>query len=353
MGTFVVYSRKFLDLNITFKKLNDFLILITAAYFVFWALSKYFDWWTAFSPIAYVLPFLSIYIISIYAYWKGFKPARYYIMAYSAICLAIIIGVLRVNGLFPPSIWIVYSFNIGLIVEACVMSYAIGDKVRIITEQQKSTQDKFIVELERNNELQNKVNKELEEKVGERTNALNKANQNLEALSVELQSVNSKLDYDNWHLKQKMVEEKRESLLSKVISFQDFQIRFPNEYTCQSYIESIKWNGDLFLCKKCGHEKYNVPKGSLSRKCTRCDHLESVTSDTLFHGIRFPLVKAFYIIHVVVNDIKEMNIEKLTNTLGLAKNTCWKFRKKVEERLKNLKKKNIKVSSWDVLIKNE
>lgn len=351
MGSFVLYSRRFLDLNTYYRKLDQLLIAVTLLYFLCWSISQYYTWWTKMTPIVYVVPFVSLYMISIYAYWKGFKPARYYIMAYSLICLAILIGVLRLNGFFPPSVWIVYSFNIGLIAEACVMSYAIGDKVRIITEQQKTIQNKFITELERNNELQNKVNKELEDKVSERTAELNKANQSLEALSAELQMINSKLDYDNWHLKQKIVEEKRESVLSKVVTFQDFQIRFPNEYTCQSYIESIKWQGDFFKCKKCEHEKYNTPKGTLSRKCTRCDHVESVTSDTLFHGIRFPLVKAFYIIHVVVNDIKDMNIEELAHTLGLAKNTCWKFRKKVEERLKELKKKQIKVSSWDVLIK--
>ncbi len=351
MGSFVVYSRRFLDLNKYFKKLDQLLIYMTLVYFVCWIIFNREDWWARFSPVVYVIPFVSLYMISIYSYWNGFKPARYYIMAYSLICLAILIGVLRLNGVFPPSVWIVYSFNIGLIAEACVMSYAIGDKVRIITEQQKIIQTKFITELERNHDLQNKVNKELEEKVKERTEELNQANQSLEALSAELQTMNAKLDYDNWHLKQKIVEEKRESVLSKVVTFQEFQIRFPNEYTCQRYIESIKWQGDLFKCKKCEHEKYNVPKGTLSRKCTRCDHVESVTSDTLFHGTRFPLVKAFYIIHVVVNDIRDMNIEELAHTLGLAKNTCWKFRKKVEERLKELKKKNIKVSSWDVLIK--
>lgn len=352
MLSFVVYSRRFLDLNKQLKQADRFLFYLVIGYFIYWSFAKYNGWSNAFSPIAYVIPFGFIYIVSIYTYWRGFKPARYYIIAYSFICLAILIGVLRINGFFSPSIWIVYSFNIGLIAEVCVMSYAIGDKMRIITEQQKESQSKFIAELERNNELQNKVNQELEEKVNARTAALNEANKSLESLSQELQSMNSKLDIDNWQLKQKIVEEKRESVISKVVSFQDFLVRFPNEHVCQSYIESIKWKGEEFTCRKCGSNKYNTPKGTLSRKCTRCDDVESVTANTLFHGTRFPLVKAFYIIHVVVNDIKDMNIEELASTLGLAKNTCWKFRKKVEERLKALKKQHIKVSSWDVLIMN-
>jgi len=353
MMSFLIYSRKFLDINKYRPRAETILWSVTGLYLVYWVFSLFYDPGIYISQTAYSIPFVCIYIISIYSYVKGFKPARYFIMAYSLIVVAILIGVLRIYGIFIPSIWIVYSFNIGLIAEACVMSYAIGDKVRIISDQQKMTQNKFIIELERNNELQNKVNKELEVKVSERTQELNKANSTLEALSSELQIMNSKLDYDNWHLKQKIVEEKRESVLSKVVSFQDFQLRFPNEYTCQSYIESIKWTDEQFKCRKCGNDKYNNPKGSLSRKCTRCDDVESVTANSLFHGTRFPLVKAFYIIHVVVNDIREMNIEELAITLGVAKNTCWKFRKKVEDRLKTLKKHNVQVSSWEVLIKND
>ena len=351
MFSFLLYSRHFLDLHTKFKKAELLLLSVTVLYLVYWFISRFMSIGASFSQTAYVIPFVVVYAISIYVYTKGMKTSRFFIMAYSLIFLAILLNVFRSFGLFPPSIWIVYSFNIGLIAEACVMSYAIGDKVRIITAQQKMIQKKFINELSRNNELQNKVNLELEERVNERTGELHHANKTLESLSKELQTMNSLLDKDNWRLKQKIVEEKRESLLSKVVTFQDFQIRFPNEYTCQTYLESIKWQGELFTCRKCGNDKYHSPKGTLSRKCTRCDDVESVTSDTLFHGTRFPLVKAFYIIHVVVNDIKEMNIEQLTLTLGLAKNTCWKFKKKVEDRLQALKKNNIKISSWEVLIK--
>ncbi len=168
-------------------------------------------------------------------------------------------------------------------------------------------------------------------------------------LSQQLQKMNAQLDYDNWHLNQKIAEDKKQRIVNKNLSFEEFKKGFDNELSCQRYIESVKWIKD-YTCNKCGNEKYSSIQKLLSRKCTKCNYIESVTTDTLYHGVRFPLVKAFYITYLVFNDLRDKNIDQLMVELDLSKNTCWKFRKKVEEKLSLLKKSKKNLSSWNELI---
>lgn len=115
----------------------------------------------------------------------------------------------------------------------------------------------------------------------------------------------------------------------------EFQEKFPNDTSCLSYLSEIKWmNG--FTCSKCGHGHYfEVKTAPYSRQCTRCRHTESATAGTLFHKVKFSLLKAFYIVYYVSTSKKGISSTELSRRLGLRQKTCWLFKQKVMHAMKS------------------
>jgi hypothetical protein len=115
------------------------------------------------------------------------------------------------------------------------------------------------------------------------------------------------------------------------------------------FVASIKWaNG--FTCRKCGHDNYCEGKSHASRRCTRCKKEESAAAHTLFHNVKFPLNKAFYIAYQVCikgNDISSYNYSE---TLGINQMTCWKFRKRINKCVESIPVSEKQVKLNDILL---
>jgi hypothetical protein len=89
-----------------------------------------------------------------------------------------------------------------------------------------------------------------------------------------------------------------------------------------------KWR-DGYACPKCGHTHYCEGGTPYSRRCTRCKHTDSPTAGTLFHKVKFPLLKAFYIVYFVATNKKGIASTELSRKLGLRRKTCRYFKRKV------------------------
>src|SRR5690606_12938883 len=167
--------------------------------------------------------------------------------------------------------------------------------------------DQINRELELNMQLKDKVNRELEEKVKERTIELNEKNQLLEdsneklvQQAKEINQINSMLDLDNWKLKNNVKEGLVDRFINKKLDFEEFKKIFPDKLACYRYLERIKWEKG-FKCRKCENDKFFDGLKKFSRRCTRCGYNESITAYTIFHGIKFPIEKAFYITYLVIS----------------------------------------------------
>jgi len=112
------------------------------------------------------------------------------------------------------------------------------------------------------------------------------------------------------------------------LSLFEFQSLFPDDNACLQYLADTKWSNG-FKCSKCGHEKYCKVKQPHSRQCTKCRLKASPTSNTLFHKVKFPLLKAFYIVYFVSTNKKGISSTELSRKLNLRQKTCWSFKRKV------------------------
>jgi putative intracellular protease/amidase len=105
---------------------------------------------------------------------------------------------------------------------------------------------------------------------------------------------------------------------------------FENSEKVLKFVADIKWK-DGFTCRSCGHTNYCEGKTPSSRRCTRCKKEESAAAHTIFHNIKFPINKAFYIAYnvcVLGNDFSSYNY---ADQLELNQMTCWKFRKRIQD----------------------
>lgn len=101
------------------------------------------------------------------------------------------------------------------------------------------------------------------------------------------------------------------------------------------FISDVKWK-DGFICRNCGHTNYCEGKTPSSRRCTRCKKEESAASHTIFHNVKFPINKAFFIAYNVCVLGKDISSYNYSDQLGLNQMTCWKFRKRIQNCISKL-----------------
>ncbi len=350
---YLLYAFHFMELKHIFPRLHLLLISLVVLY-LGTEMSRWFP--GMITTCIYLLPFVLLYGVAIDTYRKGAKANLYFIIGHTFLLISIFITRSSWSGFFDSTIFTVYSFNYAVIIEAILFSYAFIYKYKLIKKDKEQAQQEIINQLNENKVLQTKVNRELEQKVAERTGLLEQekeklreANEQLEIWMAEVNRINSKLDYDNWQLNKKVGLEKKARIMAEEVSYQEFQAIFPNEFSCLQYLEELKW-GKAYKCRRCENTKYISLKKLLSRRCSKCAYIESVTAATLFHSIKFPLHKAFYIVYHCSFSTNKMTIDELASLLDLSRNTCWSFKKKVVERMLSIQKTHRDTKKWEVLI---
>jgi hypothetical protein len=296
---------------------------------------------------------------------QGERYARFFVLGFGLLAFSYLIFALAYFNIIPASFLTYHSLNIGAIVEIMFLTLAITDKTKV--EKQEKTkaqllliaelqekevlQNKLLLEMEEKEQLKDKVNRELEEKVRQRTLEISEANVELQALTDQLNQMNSELDKTNWQLNKSVQHQKKARVLSAEVTYEEFLTFFGTETNCLLHLEELKWQNG-FECKKCHNNKFNKGTQPFSRKCTRCNHIESVTAGTIFHGLKFPITKAYYMVYVTAVREKKVTVADLADLLELRLPTCWKFRQKVLERkqelIQHLKKNTI--ITWEDLI---
>jgi two-component system, sensor histidine kinase LadS len=308
------------------------------------------------------LPVSIVFFSGLYVYRKGFKAARFFSLAYGLLFIAFLVKI-SINldlGIIDGSILTNYSVSISFWCEMILLTFALGDKVRIIKDSKDKALREIILQHEVNQQLNNKVNRELEGEVQKRTqeiihqkeiieqqfNELKVANQKLVAQSEEIQKINALLDIDNYKLQRTINEEMLARVGRKNMEYEEFKKIFPDELTCMRFLER-KWE-EGFSCRKCKNDKFLPGKSKFDRRCSRCGYNESPMAFTLFHGVKFPIEKAFYILHLVIAERNDLTIDEISQILDLRRNTAWNFRNKVSKILKGNKRG--KAVNWETII---
>lgn len=112
---------------------------------------------------------IGIFAVGLKCWLQDFKPARYFMIAWTLLLLGMLVYTLKTFGLLPANFLTEFSIQIGSALEMIVLSLALADRIRVVTNE--------------NERLQQEQKQELEERVRERTQELEEANNKLKELN--------------------------------------------------------------------------------------------------------------------------------------------------------------------------
>jgi two-component system, sensor histidine kinase LadS len=175
------------------------------------------------------------------------------------------------------------------------------------------------------------------------------ANEQLKNQSDQISKMNWMLDDENSKLQVNIKELAHSKVMLHQIDFIEFSKSYPDKEACYKFLADLKWTNG-YKCRKCGHEKYCQGPALFSRRCTKCTYNESVTAFTLFHKCKFDIIKAFYMVFLVIANKGNISSYELSDKLLLEQKTCWKFKQKILVAMKEKHKMERGGGGWEYLI---
>ena len=108
-----------------------------------------------------------------------------------------------------------------------------------------------------------------------------------------------------------------------------FQKRFTDVNDCLYLLADLKWK-DGYQCRKCSCNDYTKGYHPFARRCKGCRYDESATAHTIFHNLKFNLLKAFYGVFRYCKK-KGISSYELGKEIGISQPTAWLFHCKLQQ----------------------
>ncbi|HEV7382137.1 MAG TPA: 7TM diverse intracellular signaling domain-containing protein [Dyadobacter sp.] len=177
----ILFFQNFLSTSIRTPTLHQGLYLVIASYF----LSVVFKlagnesvsfMLTNVSGIASIALALTISAIILK---KGYRPARYFLIAWSVFFLGLALFVLRNLNILPFNTFTNYTMQAGTAIEVILLSFALADRINILKREKELSQEQALLISLENERIITQQNVVLEKNVKERTKELLKSNTEL------------------------------------------------------------------------------------------------------------------------------------------------------------------------------
>jgi diguanylate cyclase (GGDEF)-like protein len=131
----------------------------------------------------------------------GYRPARYFLLAWAALLAFIALGVLRNFTLVPTNFATIYGLHIGFALDVLLLSFALGDRINLLRRERASAEAEALAVQRLLLEATRESERELEQKIAERTAELNSVNERLRAEASERESLMAQLQEQEQHLR--------------------------------------------------------------------------------------------------------------------------------------------------------
>jgi len=136
---------------------------------------------------------LTILTVSIVVFKKGYRPAKFFIIAWIVLIVGIFIYVLKDVGVLEANFFTTYTLQIGSAIEEFLLSLALADRINILKREKEQSQSEMLLALKENEKLITEQNVILEEKVKVRTEELEIKNVELSYTLANLKETQSQL----------------------------------------------------------------------------------------------------------------------------------------------------------------
>jgi two-component system NtrC family sensor kinase len=184
----IIFMKVFLNVKFYSETLNKIVYVLCIPYFIsfFFVLIDVYKISQMMMEISSMIVSVFMLITPIIIIRKGFKPAKYFLLAWSVFLLGIIIYVLKDFEILPFNNFTRYTMQIGSAIETVLLSFALADKINILKKEKEQSQATTLLALQQNEKLITDQNIVLEQKVTERTLELNETLSNLKSAQAQL-----------------------------------------------------------------------------------------------------------------------------------------------------------------------
>ncbi len=136
---------------------------------------------------------LILIFASVRAIKQGYRPARYFIIAWVIFIVGLTLYALRNFGILPFNAFTNFALPVGSVVEILLLSFALADRINVLKQEKELSQQQAFVAMKENERLVTEQNVELEKKVHERTADLENRNTELHTAMNDLRMTQQQL----------------------------------------------------------------------------------------------------------------------------------------------------------------
>jgi two-component system nitrate/nitrite sensor histidine kinase NarX len=131
---------------------------------------------------------------------RGYRPARYFLLAWVLFLSGAVVLVLTVSGFVPTNAFTAQSYRYGLMALVLMLAVALADRINLIRQEREDARAVIVRKQQETLGLESQLNialqatkEDLEERVDERTAELTEAKEAAEATQAALQKANAEL----------------------------------------------------------------------------------------------------------------------------------------------------------------
>lgn len=129
-------------------------------------LMPYQSWVNTIYHVLYIIFYLLLLATGIRVYWLGYRPARFYVLAWSFFNVGAIVIMLGFGGVLPmENFFVQNAYHIGSACETLLLAFALADRIRLYRQNLQEAQQLALTRAEENEQLLVRHNQVLEEKL--------------------------------------------------------------------------------------------------------------------------------------------------------------------------------------------
>ena len=177
----IEFMKRFLFTKIKCPRLHRYFIVFYFFYYfaMILAIFRLFNWSYQIIQINATLAAVYILFVAWNVSKQGYKPAKFFLVAWSTFLIGVCVFVLKDVGILPYNNITYYTMSIGSALEVILLSFALADRINILKKDKEASQAKTLELLSENERIITEQNITLELKVKLRTEELEASHKSL------------------------------------------------------------------------------------------------------------------------------------------------------------------------------
>lgn len=168
------FARRFIGTKVIVPKLHKFVPVFYVLVGLNMALYLFGDPWVGYQVAQAITGWTAIYllVLTITAWRKGSRAAGFFLLAWAAFLIGVVVFILKDAGGLPFTQMTQYAMPFGSAVEGVLLSFALADRINVLRKEKERSQAQALASAQENARITRDQNVILEQKVTERTEQL-------------------------------------------------------------------------------------------------------------------------------------------------------------------------------------